>query len=119
MRILVLIKQVPESSKVKMNPETGTMIRSGLENVVNPLDLYAIETAIRLKEKYGGQVVFWGGGLDTQKVLPFGTPEETAGCVRERLRVFGKGGGFVWNTVHNIQGNIPVENMLAMLDALR
>ena len=56
LKILVPIKQVPESANVKMDPATGTMIRAGVENVVNPLDLYAIETALRLKEKYGGEV---------------------------------------------------------------
>lgn len=56
MRIVVPIKQVPETSNVKMDPETGTMIRSGVETVVNPLDLYAIETAIRLKEEHGGSI---------------------------------------------------------------
>ena len=56
MKILVPIKQVPESSNVKMDGETGTVIRTGVETVVNPLDLYAIETALRLKEKYGGEV---------------------------------------------------------------
>jgi len=56
LRILVPVKQVPESGNVKMDPATGTMIRTGVENVVNPLDLYAIETALRLKEKYGGEV---------------------------------------------------------------
>jgi electron transfer flavoprotein beta subunit len=55
-KILVLIKQVPESSNVKMDPVTGTMIRSGVENVVNPLDLYAIEAALMLKERHGGEV---------------------------------------------------------------
>ncbi|MCL2472503.1 MAG: electron transfer flavoprotein subunit beta/FixA family protein, partial [Treponema sp.] len=56
MKILVPIKQVPESSNVKMDPATGTVIRTGVESVVNPLDLYAIETALRLKEQYGGEV---------------------------------------------------------------
>jgi electron transfer flavoprotein beta subunit len=56
LRILVPVKQVPESGNVKMDPATGTMIRAGVENVVNPLDLYAIETAIRMKERYGGEV---------------------------------------------------------------
>ncbi|MCL2008360.1 MAG: electron transfer flavoprotein subunit beta/FixA family protein [Treponema sp.] len=56
MKILVSIKQVPESSNVKMDPITGTVIRAGVETVVNPLDLYAIETALRLKEKYGGEI---------------------------------------------------------------
>lgn len=56
MRIVVPIKQVPETSNVRMDPDTGTMIRSGVETVVNPLDLYAIETAIRLKEEHGGTI---------------------------------------------------------------
>jgi len=56
LKILVPVKQVPESSNVKMDPVTGTVIRSGVETVVNPLDLYAIETALRLKERYGGTV---------------------------------------------------------------
>jgi len=56
LKIIVPIKQVPESSNVKMDPETGTVIRSGIETVVNPLDLYALEAALRLKEQYGGTV---------------------------------------------------------------
>ncbi|GMO41268.1 MAG: electron transfer flavoprotein subunit beta/FixA family protein [Treponemataceae bacterium] len=56
MKIIVPIKQVPESSNVKMDPETGTVIRAGIETVVNPLDLYALEAALRLKEKHGGTV---------------------------------------------------------------
>mgnify|MGYP005860110915 CR=1 FL=1 len=56
MRIIVPIKQVPETSNVKMDPETGTMIRTGVEAIVNPLDLYAIEAAVRLREKVGGRV---------------------------------------------------------------
>lgn len=57
MKIVVLIKQVPETSKVKMDPVSGTMIRTGVESIINPLDLYAIETAIRLKEKHGGNII--------------------------------------------------------------
>ncbi|NLD33819.1 MAG: electron transfer flavoprotein subunit beta/FixA family protein [Clostridiales bacterium] len=56
MNILVPIKQVPETSNVKMDPSTGTMIRDGVESIVNPLDLYAIETANQLKERHGGKV---------------------------------------------------------------
>lgn len=56
MKIIVPIKQVPESSNVKMDPVTGTVIRAGIETVVNPLDLYALEAALRLKEQYGGTV---------------------------------------------------------------
>jgi len=57
MRIIVPIKQVPETSSVKMDEETGTMIREGVEAIVNPLDLYAIESALRLREAHGGEVV--------------------------------------------------------------
>ena len=57
MRIVVPIKQVPESSSVKMDEETGTMIREGVEAIVNPLDLYAVETALRLRESHGGEVL--------------------------------------------------------------
>ncbi|MCK5763101.1 MAG: electron transfer flavoprotein subunit beta/FixA family protein [Clostridiales bacterium] len=56
MNIVIPIKQVPETSNVKMDPETGTMIRDGVESIINPLDLYAIETGIQLKEQYGGKV---------------------------------------------------------------
>jgi electron transfer flavoprotein beta subunit len=57
MQIVVLIKQVPETSNVKMDPETGTMVRSGLASIINPLDLYAIESALQLREQHGGRVV--------------------------------------------------------------
>ena len=57
MKIVVPIKQVPETSNVKMDPKTGTMVREGVESIINPLDLYAIEEAIKLKEKSGGQVI--------------------------------------------------------------
>ncbi|MCL5109971.1 MAG: uroporphyrinogen decarboxylase family protein [Chloroflexi bacterium] len=72
-----------------------------------------------LKRTYGERVVFWGGGVDTQRTLPFGTPEEVSAEVAERLRVFGPGGGFVFNTVHNVQAGVPVANVLAMYETLR
>lgn len=56
MNIIVPIKQVPETSNVKMDPETGTMVREGVESIINPLDLYAIEAALQLKEEYGGKI---------------------------------------------------------------
>ncbi|MDI6602232.1 MAG: electron transfer flavoprotein subunit beta/FixA family protein [Thermoanaerobacteraceae bacterium] len=57
MRIIIPIKQVPETSNVKMDPETGTMVREGVESIINPLDLYSIELGIRLKEQYGGEII--------------------------------------------------------------
>jgi len=71
-----------------------------------------------LVEKYGDRIVFWGGGVDTQQTLPFGTPEEVHRQVTERVEVFGRKNGFVFNTIHNIQCNTPIENLLAMFEAL-
>jgi uroporphyrinogen-III decarboxylase len=68
-----------------------------------------------LKEKYGKQFVFWGGAVNAQKTLPFGTAKEVAAEARKNRDVFGKGGGFVFNNVHNIQATVPVENIMAML----
>jgi len=72
-----------------------------------------------LKDKYGDRIVFWGGGADTQKVLPFGTPQEVAAEAAERCRIFSKGGGFIFNAIHNVQAGTPVENIAAMIDAVK
>ena len=74
---------------------------------------------VLLKEKYGSQLVFWGGGVDTQKVLPFGSTEEVKAHVLKECEIFAKDGGFVFNTVHNIQANVPLQNVVAMLEAIR
>jgi uroporphyrinogen-III decarboxylase len=74
--------------------------------------------AQRLKKEFGKDLVFWGGGVDTQKTLPFGTPEETYREVRDRIDIFSEGGGYVFNTIHNILSNVPVENILAMFRAV-
>lgn len=70
-----------------------------------------------LKEKYGDKLVFWGGGIDTQRTLPFGTPDEVRAQVKERLEIFSKGGGYVFNPIHNVVGKTPVENLIAMYEA--
>jgi uroporphyrinogen-III decarboxylase len=72
-----------------------------------------------LKKKFGKDIVFWGGGVDTQKTLPFGTPDDVYREARERIEIFNDGGGFVFNAIHNIQANTPVENLLAMFRAVR
>jgi hypothetical protein len=71
-----------------------------------------------LKAKYGDRLVFWGGGVDTQKTLPFGSPAEVREQVLQRCEVFAPGGGFVFNTIHNIQAGTPVANIAAMFDAV-
>jgi len=72
-----------------------------------------------LKRDYGDRITFWGGGVDTQKTLPFGSPDDVRAEVAERIRIFGKGGGFVFNTIHNLQSGVPVENVAAMMEAYR
>jgi uroporphyrinogen-III decarboxylase len=71
-----------------------------------------------LKARWGHDLVFWGGGVDTQHTLPFGTPDEVEAQVRRNAEVFGAGGGFVFCTVHNVQARVPTENLLAMFRAL-
>lgn len=72
-----------------------------------------------LKKQYGSRITFWGGGVDTQKTLPFGTPQQVHDEVIECCKTFGKDGGFVFNTIHNIQPGVPVENVVAMAEAVR
>lgn len=71
-----------------------------------------------LKDTYGDHITFWGGGVDTQRTLPFGTPEEVRREVLSRLEVFAPGGGFVFNAIHNIQQGTPPENLVAMFRAI-
>ncbi len=71
-----------------------------------------------LAEAFGDQVTFWGGGVDTQHTLPFGSPKEIQDEVRVQMKLFGAGGGFVFNTVHNVQADIPTPNLLALYQAV-
>ena len=73
---------------------------------------------VRLKEEFGDSLVFWGGGADTQMILPFGDTAEVKDHVKRNCEVLAKDGGFVFNTVHNIQANVPVTNVVAMLEAI-
>ena len=102
-----------------VEPFMEHFIESGFD-IINPVQVNAAGMDPRLlKEKYGKHLTFWGGGVDTQKVLPFGTPEEVRVHVLEECEIFAPGGGFVFNTVHNIQANVPLQNVLAMLEAIR
>ena len=89
-------------------------------DILNPVQCTAACMDPReLKAKFGDKLVFWGGAIDTQTVLPFGTPEEVYAQARERIEIFGKDGGFVFNPVHNIQGNAPIENVIAFYKAIK
>jgi uroporphyrinogen-III decarboxylase len=94
-------------------------IESGFD-IINPVQCPAtgMEPKI-LKDRYGDQLVFWGGGVDTQQTLPFGMPDEVRSQVLERCEIFSKDGGFVFDAIHNVQANTPVENMAAMTDAVK
>lgn len=93
-------------------------IEAGFD-VINPVQCSAAGMDPKvLKERYGSRLTFWGGGVDTQKTLPFGTKDEVRDEVLRRCEIFSKDGGFVFNAVHNIQAGTPVENIAAMIDAV-
>lgn len=89
-------------------------------DILNPVQWTASGMeAKHLKREYGKDVVFWGGGVDTQHTLPFGTPEEVRKQVLDVCSIFADGGGFVFNPIHNIMAMTPVENLVAMYDAVK
>jgi uroporphyrinogen decarboxylase len=95
-----------------------TFIEMGVD-ILNPVQTSAANMEPeRLKREFGGKIVFWGGGVDTQRTLPFGTPDEVREQVKERLRLLAPGGGFVFTTVHNIQTGVPAENLVAMYETV-
>lgn len=94
-------------------------INAGFD-IINPVQCSATGMDPQtLKDRYGNRLTFWGGGVDTQHVLPFGTPEEVRKQVLERCRIFSVSGGFVFDAIHNVQARTPVKNIVAMLDAVR
>jgi len=89
-------------------------------DILNPVQISAAHMDPQLlKDCYGDRMTFWGGGIDTQKTLPFGTPEQVRAEVRDRMAIFGRDGGFVFNTIHNVQAKVPAENLLALFQAVR
>ena len=95
-----------------------SMIEAGFD-ILNPVQCSATGMEPeQLKANFGDQLVFWGGGVDTQDVLPFRTHAEVREQVLRRCEVFAAGGGFVFNSIHNVQARTPVENIVAMIDAV-
>ncbi len=93
-------------------------VEAGVD-IVNPVQISAAGMdPATLKARWGDKLTFWGGGVDTQRVLPFGTPEEIGAHVKQNIEIFGKGGGFIFNTIHNLQAAIPTENIMALFDAV-
>ena len=94
-------------------------IEAGFD-IINPVQISATGMdPAHLKKTYGKDLVFWGGGIDTQSILPYANPEEIRNNVLRLCEIFAKDGGYVFNTVHNIQANVPVENLVAMIDAVK
>ena len=93
------------------------LIEAGLD-AINPVQITCEGMdGAELKQEFGRDLVFWGGGCDTRTILPKGRPEEVADHVRRQVRILGKGGGFVFQQVHNIMADVPPENIVAMFDA--
>ncbi len=100
-----------------VEPLIGDFIDAGFD-ILNPVQCSAEGMdAAHLKSTYGADVTFWGGGVDTQKTLPFGTPEEVREEVVRRVGTFAEGGGYVFNAIHNVQSRAPIENVMAMFEA--
>ena len=94
-------------------------IEAGFD-ILNPVQCSAAEMdPVRLKREFGKDLVFWGGGVDTQKTIAFGTPDQVHAEVRERIDIFNRDGGFVFDAIHNVEGNTPIENVEAMFRAIR
>lgn len=101
-----------------VEPLIETFIDCGFD-ILNPVQCSADGMAPEgLKAKYGDRITFWGGGVNTQQTLPFGTPEQVREEVLSRCEIFAPGGGFVFNAIHNVQALSPIKNVVAMIDAV-
>jgi uroporphyrinogen decarboxylase len=97
-----------------IRPILPDFIEMGID-IINPVHIRASGMApADLKKDFGKDLVFWGGGIDTQETLPKGRPEQIEAEVRRNIDLLASGGGFVFNTIHNIQGDVPPENIVAM-----
>jgi uroporphyrinogen decarboxylase len=102
-----------------VRPLIPDFIEMGVD-ILNPVQTTATGMDPKdLKRDFGQDLVFWGGGVDTQGILPSGTPQEVKDDVKRNIDALAAGGGYVFNTVHNIQADVPPENILAMWEALQ
>ena len=92
------------------------LIDAGVD-ILNPVQFSATDMDSKnLKEKFGDKITFWGGGVDTQKILPFGTHKEVSDQIEQQINIFSPGGGFIFAAVHNIQANVPTENIIKLFE---
>lgn len=124
-RVFDFIKS--KNSKVKIlfhscgnvRPVVPAFIEMGVD-ILNPVHVTATGMEpVQLKKDFGKDIVFWGGGVDTQHILPNGTPQEVKDDVKRNIDALAPGGGFVFSAVHNIQAEVPPQNIAAMLEALK
>lgn len=101
-----------------IEPLLESIVEAGFD-ILNPVQCSARGMdAVDLKRRFGSRLVFWGGGVNTQRTLPFGTPDEVRDEVRRRIETFAPGGGFVFTSIHNVLADAPIENVLAMFEAV-
>lgn len=101
-----------------VRPLIQSFIEAGID-ILNPVQISATGMEPEsLKREFGDHIVFWGGGVDTQKTMAFGSPDDVRREVLHACEVFGRDGGFVFNAVHNVQAKSPIENVVAMIDAV-
>ena len=102
-----------------IEPLMQSFINAGFD-IINPVQISATGmNPEMLKNKYGKKLTFWGGGIDTQNVLAFGTPEQVKEQMIQLCNIFSQHGGFVFNTVHNIQANVPFNNLITLIEILK
>lgn len=123
-RVLQAMKSKAPTAKVmfhscgNVRPIIPDFIEMGVD-ILNPVHITAAGMeADLLKRDFGRDIVFWGGGIDTQKILPTGTPSEVSDSVKRNIDHLAPGGGFVFATVHNIQSEVPPANIMVMLETL-
>ena len=101
-----------------IEPLLPLVIEAGFD-ILNPVQCSAAGMDPgHLKKEYGRDLIFWGGGVDTQHTLPFGTPDEVREQVKRRIEVFSDNGGYVFNTIHNVVAKTPLDNLLAMFEVV-
>jgi uroporphyrinogen decarboxylase len=97
-------------------PLLPSLIETGVD-ILNPVQTSAVGMdPVQLKQQFGDQLTFWGGSLDCQKTLPYGSVEDVVAEVQRHVEVFAPGGGYVFTSVHNVQAKVPPENVIAMYD---
>ena len=124
-RVLAFIKRKKPHLKIlfhscgNVRPILPDLIEMGVD-ILNPVHVTATGMEpMQLKKDFGKDLVFWGGGVDTQHILPSGTPEQVKNNVKRNIDALAPGGGFVFSTIHNIQAEVPPQNIAAMMAALR